>query len=222
MRRISFEAVSGTIGVVALGLLVNALMLVTALPLVVLLITTDPTRSWPVLAVAAVFAAPAVTAAFRAFREHAAGGLGPVRGYLAGLRDGWRRSLAIGAMVVAVVVVLLVDLSLLAGTDVAVMTVPLLGVLAVLAVSVGLLALVAISEVPGARLGAVLAASAVLALRRWYLTVVSLLIIATQAALFVNLPAIGIGITASAALYLAWANSRFALQPVLHVEPATA
>ena len=118
--------------------------------------------------------------------------------------------------------VLLVDVSLLAGSDLAVVTVPLLGVLTVLAVSVGLLALVAVAEVPSARLRDVLAASAVLALRRWYLTVVSLLIVATQAALFVNLPAIGLGITASAALYLAWANSRYALRPVLRLDEVTA
>jgi hypothetical protein len=222
MRRVSHEAVSGIIGMIALGLVVNVLVMLTALPLVLLLITTDPMRSWPLLAGAAVLAAPAVTAAFRAFREHAAGGLGPVRAFLAGLRDGWRLSLAVGALVVSVVVVLLVDVSLLAGSDLAVVTVPLLGVLTVLAVSVGLMALVAVAEVPSARLRDVLAASAVLALRRWYLTVVSLLIIATQAALFVNLPAIGLGITASAALYLAWANSRYALRPVLRLDEVTA
>jgi len=222
MRRVSHEAVSGIIAMIALGLVVNVLVMLTALPLVLLLITTDPMRSWPLLAGAAVLAAPAVAAAFRAFREHAAGRLGPVRAFLAGLRDGWRLSLAVGALVVSVVVVLLVDVSLLAGSDLAVVTVPLLGVLTVLAVSVGLLALVAVAEVPSARLRDVLAASAVLALRRWYLTVVSLLIVATQAALFVNLPAIGLGITASAALYLAWANSRYALRPVLRLDEVTA
>ncbi len=222
MRRVSHEAVSGIIGMIALGLLVNVLLLATALPLVLLLITTDPMRSWPLLAGAAVLATPAVTAAFRAFREHAAGGLGPVRGFLAGLRDGWRPSLAIGAMAVAAVVVLLVDVSLLARSEFAVVTVPLLGVLAVLAVAVALMALVAVAEVPTARLRDVLAAGAVLALRRWYLTAVSLLVLALQAGLFVNLPAIGIGITASAALYLAWANSRYALRPVLRLDEATA
>ncbi|MGO3885873.1 MAG: ferredoxin-NADPH reductase [Mycetocola sp.] len=222
MRRISHEAIAGIIGVVGLAMIVNLLVLLTALPLVFLLITTDPVLSWPLIAVAAVLASPAVTAAFRAFREHSAGGLSPARAYLAGLRSGWKKSMLIGALVVAATVVVLVDVSLFARSDVAVITVPLLGVVAVLTAAIGMLSLVALSEVPTARLRDVLAASAVLAVRRWYITAVSLLVVGIQAALFTQLPAIGVGITASAALYLVWANSRFALRPVLRLDEVTA
>lgn len=222
MRRISHEAIAGIIGVVGLAMIVNLLVLLTALPLVFLLITTDPVLSWPLIAVAAVLASPAVTAAFRAFREHSAGGLSPARAYLAGLRSGWKKSMLIGALVVAATVVVLVDVSLFARSDVAVITVPLLGVVAVLTAAIGMLSLVALSEVPTARLRDVLAASAVLAVRRWYITAVSLLVVGIQAALFTQLPAIGVGITASAALDLVWANSRFALRPVLRLDEVTA
>lgn len=211
------------IGMVYLALVVNLLLVISCMPLVALLMTTDPARSWPLLAVAAPLAAPGVAAAFRAFREHAAGGLGPVRAFIAGIRETWWRALVTGAAVTAVVVVLLVDVRMLSATPAAVFTVPLLGVLAVLAVAFGLVALVAIAEVPGARFGDVLRASVHLAVRRWYLTAVSLAALAAQAAVFATAPAIGLGLTASAALYLAWTNSRFTLRPVLDLdEPAAA
>ena len=95
-------------------------------------------------------------------------------------------------------------------------------VLAFVAVATTLLALVGVAEEPGARLRDILRAAAVLGTRRWYLTAVSLLALGTQAWLFVSMPAIAMGLTASAALYLAWANSRYSLRPVLDLEPAVA
>jgi hypothetical protein len=49
---------------------------------------------------------------------------------------------------------------------------------------------------------------------------VTLLVLVSQAMLFASFPAIALGITASAALYLAWANSRYTLRPVLDIEAA--
>ncbi|MCP2638218.1 ferredoxin-NADPH reductase [Microbacterium sp. HD4P20] len=220
---VSHETWASLIGMLYLGLITNLLLLLTSLPLVVLLATTDPARSWPLLAVAAPLAAPGLAAAFRAFREHAdagrgEGGLGPVRAFGAGLRDTWRGALLIGAGVTVFVVVLLVDVRMLSATPAAVFTVPLLAVLAVLALAVGLLALVAIAEVPTARLRDVLRASAYLGLRRWYLTAISLAALAVQAAVFAAAPAIGLGLTASAVLYLAWTNTRYTLRPVLDLD----
>ncbi|WP_203580714.1 ferredoxin-NADPH reductase [Microbacterium hibisci] len=212
------------IGMIYLALITNLLLVVACLPVVALLVTTDPAYSWPLLALAAPLAAPGVTAAFRAFREHGAGGLGPVRAFAAGLRDTWRRALVVGAAVAGVVVILLVDVRMLSNTPAAVVTVPLLGVLALLAIAVGLVALVAIAEVPTARLRDVLRAAAYLSLRRWYLTALSLAVLAVQAAVFAAAPALGLGLTASAALYFAWTNSRYTLRPVLDLDedPAAA
>lgn len=217
-RLVSHDTWASIIGMLYLGLITNLLLLVACLPFVALLMTTDPVRSWPLLAAAAPLAAPGPAAAFRAFREHHDGGLGPVRAFVAGLRDTWRSALAIGAALTAVVLVLLVDIRMLAPTPAAVFTVPLLGVLVVLAIAVGLLALVAIAEEPAARLRDALRASAYLGLRRWYLTAVSLVSLAAQAAVFSAAPALGLGLTASAALYLAWTNSRFTLRPVLDLD----
>ena len=219
---VSHETWASLIGMIYLGLIVNLLLVVSSLPLVVLLVTTDPLYSWPLLAIAAPLAAPGLAAAFRAFREHGEGGLGPIRAFVAGLRATWRRALLIGVAVAAVVVVLLVDVRMLSNTAVAVFTVPLLGVLALLAIAVGLVALVAIAEVPAARLRDVLRASLYLSLRRWYLTAASLAALAAQVAVFATAPALGLGLTASAALFFAWTNSRFTLRPVLDLDEKAA
>jgi uncharacterized membrane protein YesL len=121
-----------------------------------------------------------------------------------------------------VLVVLLVDVRAVAALEIGVVVVPLLGVLAVVALGVTLVGLVAIAEEPRARLRDVLRASLYLAVRRWYLTAVSLLVVAGQFWLFASLPAIALGLTAAPALYLAWANSRFTLRPVLETEEAPA
>lgn len=219
---VSHEMWASLIGIIYLALVVNLLLVIACLPLVAVLATTDPLYSWPLVAATAPLAAPGVAAAFRAFREHAAGGLGPVRAFAAGLRDTWRRALLIGAAVTAAVVVLLVDVRMLSNTAVAVVTVPLLAVLVLVSVAVGLVALVALAEAPAARMRDVLRASLYLSLKRWYLTAASLLALVAQAAVFATAPALGLGLTASAALYFAWTNSRFTLRPVLDLDEKAA
>lgn len=219
---VSHEMWASLIGIIYLALVVNLLLVIACLPLVAVLATTDPLHSWPLVAATAPLAAPGVAAAFRAFREHGAGGLGPIRAFAAGLRDTWRRALLIGAAVTAAVVVLLVDVRMLSNTAVAVVTVPLLAVLVLVAVAVGLVALVALAEAPAARMRDVLRASLYLSLKRWYLTAASLLALVAQAAVFATAPALGLGLTASAALYFAWTNSRFTLRPVLDLDEKAA
>ena len=221
-RLVSHDTWAGMIGMLYLGLIVNLMLLLASLPLVVLLVTTDPVYSWPLLALAAPLCAPGIAAAFRAFREHQDGGRGPLRAFRAGLRDTWRRALVVGVVVVALVAVVLVDVRMLSATSAAVFVVPLLGVLAVLTVAIGLLALVAIAEVPGARLRDVVRACALLGIRRWYLTAASLVALDVQAGVFAAAPAIGLGITASAILFFVWTNSRFTLRPVLDLDEAVA
>src|SRR5690606_36298989 len=89
MRRVAHDTWASIVGVLYLGLMVNLLVLVTASPLVVLLITTDPMRSWPLLAVTAPLATPALTAAFGTFRAHGEGETEVVRTFL----RVWRRTL---------------------------------------------------------------------------------------------------------------------------------
>ncbi len=222
MRRVSHDMYASVFNVVYLGVITNALLIAACLPMVVLLVTTDPMYSWPLLALAAPLCAPGIAAAFRVFREQAAGGTTPARAFWAGLRATWRKALAIGAMATAVMVVVLVDLRMVAEATIGMLVGPLLLVVGLATLATTLLALVALAEESGARLRDIVKAAAVLSTRRWYLTAVSLLALAAQVWLFVSMPAIALGITASAALYLAWANSRYSLRPVLDLEPAVA
>jgi len=215
MPRISHALYSNVFGIAYLGLILNALLAITCLPMIALLVTTDPARSWPLLAFAAPFCAPALTAAFAAFRAHSEKGESPARAFCAGWRATWRRALGLGAVVTAAVVVMLVDVRFFSDSAFAVVTVPLLAVLCVIVAAMGIVALVAISEAPRARLRDILQASVYLSLRRWYLSAVSLAALATQVMLFTSLPAVALGLTAAPALYLAWANARYTLRPVL-------
>lgn len=222
MRRISHDTYASVLGVAYLVLMTNALLLVAALPLVVLLVVTDPIRSWPLIAIAGALAAPGVTAAFSVFRRYSQGSTSVARDFVAGYRSTWRKALAVGGMLSAAVVVLLVDIRALSDLELAIVVVPALAVLVVLALAIGLHALVALAEDPAARLRHILRASLYLSVRRWHLALFSLAVFGVQAVLFTSLPALAIGITASGALYLAWSNARYALRPILHLDTASA
>jgi uncharacterized membrane protein YesL len=220
VKRVAHDTWASILGVLYLGLMVNLLALVAASPLVVLLITTDPMRSWPLLAVAAVPAVPALTAAFGAYRAHDEGETQVVRAYLRSWRATWRKAMLLGALAVGLAVVLLVDVRMLADTAASVVIVPVLLLLAALTASTALLGAVALAEVPTARLRDVLRSSLYLGVRRWYFQLLTFAVLGVQIAVFTTMPAIAIGLTAAPALYVAWANARYVLRPVLGEVPA--
>lgn len=218
MKRISHDAWATILGVVYLALMMNFLVLVTASPLVILLITTDPMLSWPLLAIAVPLAAPALTGAFAAFREFGRGDQQVVRAFFRGWMATWRKAMLIGAAATACLVVLLVDVRAVAALPASVVVVPVLALLTVVAAATALVAMVALVEAPSARLRDILKAALYLSVRRWYLTALSFLVLGVQFALFTTMPAIAIGLTCAAALYVVWANCRYTLRPVLDVD----
>jgi hypothetical protein len=70
-------------------------------------------------------------------------------------------------------------------------------------------------ERPTVRLRDVLKASLYLAIRRWYLTLLSLLVLVLLVEVVAAKPAIGLGLVAAPLLYVVWANSRFTLRTAL-------
>lgn len=222
MRRISHDTYASVFSTVYLGLMVNVLLLVTSAPLVFLLLTTDPARTWPLLLIALPLCAPAVAGAFTAFCAHGAGEGRVVRAFFAGWRRTVRKSLVIGALLAAVLAIVLVDVRAVSAASWAVVVVPLCGTVALLAGATAPVALTALVEAPRTSLRVVLSTAAVLAVRRWYLSLVSLLVVAGQAVLFTTSPALALGLTAAPALYLVWANARFSLRPVLPADPSVA
>ncbi|MGV8964994.1 MAG: DUF624 domain-containing protein [Cellulomonas sp.] len=208
------------------ALMTNLLLVVGCLPFVVGLVVTDPTRSWPLLALVAPLSVPALAAAFAVFAELSAqGSTTVVRTFVAAWRRLFRRGVTIGALATAALVVLGVDARMVWPQRLGAIAIPVLVTLAVLVVSTTTLALVGVVERPRARLLDLLRAGSYLAVRRWYLTFVSLGALTLLAMLVAARPALGLGLAAAPLLYVVWANSRYALRPALDAErgtPATA
>ncbi|MCW4457128.1 DUF624 domain-containing protein [Microbacterium sp. MPKO10] len=215
LKRIPRSFYATLFGTAFLVMGVNALVAALSLPFLVVLMTTDPSLSWPLLAVTAPLCAPALTAAFAVFRQHKEGETQVVTPFFRALRATWRRSLIIGGLVSAAVVVAVADVFVLAPTRFGMAVAPVLIVIALLALATGTVALVATSEAATASLRQVLLVSVTLAVRRWYLTLASLAVVAIQAGIVVAAPAWGIGLTSAACLYVVWAGSRYTVQPAL-------
>ncbi|MGV8978379.1 MAG: DUF624 domain-containing protein [Cellulomonas sp.] len=216
MRRISHSTYETVFSAVFVGLMTNLLLVVGCLPLLVVLITTDTALSWPLVALLVPLSTPAVGAAFAVFAAYSADPtIRVVRTFAQAWRAGFRRAAALGALATGTLVVLGVDARGAWGRPAGVWAVPVLAVLIVLVVATTLLGLVALAEVPRARLRDVLGRSAVLALRRWYLTLASLFILALLLSLLAVKPALALGLAAAPLLYVVWANSRYSLRTVL-------
>ena len=89
----------------------------------------------------------------------------------------------------------------------------------VLVCAASLLALVVIAERPRARLRDALRVCLYLAVRYWYLTLLSMAVLALLQSLLASRPAIALGLAAAPLLYVVWANSRFALRSALGPAP---
>ncbi|MFI5896321.1 hypothetical protein ACIA5D_40100 [Actinoplanes sp. NPDC051513] len=199
--------------VVYVGLMTNILLTAACLPLVVLLATTDPGRSWPLLALLAPLLGPALCGAFAVLSDFGAGS--PVRTFIRVWRASAPRALAVVGACSAMVVVLAVDCRWALGHPAGALAIPLLVVAMVLAVATTLLALVVLSERPGVRVRDAARVSVYLAVRHWYLTLFSLAVLAVFQALLAERPALALGLAAAPLLYVVWAGSRFSLHPVL-------
>ena len=68
---------------------------------------------------------------------------------------------------------------------------------------------------PDASLREIVVVSAVLGLRRWYLTAVSLIVLGSLAGFFFVKPALAIGLAAAPLLYVVWAGGRHTLKPAI-------
>jgi uncharacterized membrane protein YesL len=204
-----FEKIQTVMDALGTGLALNLMLVVTASPLIALLVFTNAFETWPLVALAAVVAAPGLTAAFTAFRRPDEN---PFRAFLSGYRATWSGGSRMALCLVAVTAVLLVDARFFADGPFAQAAMVVLVVVSVLVAGVGLVALTAIAEEPGIRLRVAVRRAAWCAVRRWYLTLVSLAVLVVFAVLFINIPLLALSAAASPALYVAWTNSRFCLQ----------
>jgi uncharacterized membrane protein YesL len=214
--RIRYDTYATVFGTAYVALMANLLLVVACLPLIAGLLLTDHTHTWPLLTVITPLCAPglcgvfAVLAAFTSYRSTTV-----LPTFVRAWRASWRRATSLGAVSCGAVVVFAVDIRAVWGQPIGALVIPLLVVLILLTVSVALLGFVVLAERPTARLRDVLRASAYLAVRRWYLTVASLVVLALLGQLVAVRPAVALGLAATPLLYIVWANSRFTLRPAL-------
>jgi uncharacterized membrane protein YesL len=214
--RIRHETFGLIFGVVYVGLLTNALLVVFCLPVVVVLLATDPARSWPLLALLAPGCAPAICAAFAVLgaygkeRDVAVG-----RTFFRVWRACARRAAAAGAFASSALVVLGVDARAAWGRPIGALVLPPLVTAIVLVPAVTMLVLVVLAERPSVWLRDAARVCFFLAVRRWYLTVLSLLVLALFEGFLARSPALALGLAAAPLLYVVWANGRFTLNSFL-------
>lgn len=221
--RIRHDLIGTCFDLCYLVLMTNILLVIACLPMVAGLVATDPVRSWPLLAVVAPFCAPGLAAAFAVFSAFSAEhSTTVVRTFARTWRATWRRATALGALTSATLVVLGVDTRAAWGRPIGAAVIPVLAMVMLLAGSTALLALVAIAERPAARLRDALRACLYLVVRRWYLTLFSLAVLALFEALLAAHPAIALGLAASPLLYVVWANSRYTVRAALGPAARTA
>lgn len=209
------------------ALMSNLLLVVGCAPLVVGLLATDPTRSWPLLALVAPLGAPAIVGVFAVMAATSAPGVwsrdsdgrGASIAVMRTFGRAWRASLgrasAVGALATLALVVLGVDLAWTWGKTIGAAAIPVLVTLMVLVVATTILALVVLAERPGMRLRQALSAALYLAVRRWYFTGVSLAVVLMLVRIITERPAVGFGLVAFPLLYIVWAGSRYSLRPLL-------
>jgi uncharacterized membrane protein YesL len=203
------------------ALATNVMLIVACLPLVLGLLTTDPSRSWPVLVLTVPLCAPAFAAASTVFERFSADtSTGVVRTFWRAWRAAFPRAAAVGALGAALGLVAGVDAAWAWGQRVGAFAIPVLVTLVAVAVCVTLTALVALGSVPHARVRDVLRVAGYAAVRRWYLTALSVVLLGVLAAVVAARPALGLGLALAPLLYVVWANTRFALRPALDAADA--
>jgi len=220
---IKHDTLGGIFDLAYVALMTNMLLVLGCLPLVAGLLTTDPARSWPLLALAAPLCAPGVCAAFAVLAAFTGRRSTAVLGtFWRAWRASLRRAATLGALATAALVVLGVDLRAAWGRPVGAVAIPVLVVGMILVGSAALLTLVVLAERPTVRLRDALRASLYLAVRHWYLTTFSLVLLALFSALVASRPAVAFGLAATPLLYVVWANSRFTLRAALGMAPGLA
>lgn len=205
--------------VVFMGLSTNLLLVVAVAPFLLVSLAPAPLASWPVLLLTAPLVAPALAGAFEVFRAFSGeGSLTPVRSFVAGWRRGLLRSLLVGAATTVVLAVLAVDVLAVWGSRAGAVAIPFFAVAGASAVRTALLVLLA-GQVTGAPVGPWrrLVVCAALGVRRWPLSLVTLVVLALLLSMVAVQPVLGLGLAAAPLLYVVWADDRFVLRPLEEV-----
>lgn len=211
----TYEKIFGTVYV---GLMVNVYLAVAVSPLLVALaVVRDPLAAWPFFAVLSCVCAPALVGAFACFAALGEDEARPVvlRPFWSAYRRCLPRAVGVWAAATALVSVLTLDGVVVAGAALGIVIVPFFVVASVLVMMTLLGILVVLAADPSARVRSLLRPSLYLVARKSYLALPGLLAVGLAAAVVLVQPVLGLMLACSPLLYVAWANLRYVLAPIL-------
>jgi uncharacterized membrane protein YesL len=201
---------------VYMAFVVNLLLTIANLPLIFLFVATDVRTTWLLILMLVPILAISLAAVFSVFERFSADGSVEVAHEFV---RGWARYVrpagATGAIVSIGIFVLAVDVIAVWGSPYGAAAIPLFVTLMALFVSTALHVLAGIvGGVEAVSPLAIWKACFYFSVRRWYLTVMSMVVLSILVSLTYAMPAWGAGLAASPILYVAWTNSRQALLPI--------
>lgn len=207
LARLPYDAIFTT---VYAGLKLNLCLAVAASPLLLaVMLSGQSLRAWPFFTVLSAICAPAVAAAFGAFRGLSEGDHRVGRAFWACYGASFWRSLAVGAAAASAVIVLAVDFHFAFGGPFAAAT-PMLVLLAGMVAAVTTAAL----GIDAGLRPKLLLPLAYLVLRRWYLSLVNLAVLGILCVAVGGRPAIGLLLLPAPVLYVVWTNTRHITAPM--------
>lgn len=211
----TYEKIFSTVYV---GLMVNVFLAAAVSPLLVALaIVREPLAAWPFFAVLSCLCAPALVGAFACFAALGEDEARPVvlRPFWSAYRRSFLRGIGVWAIAAVLVSVLALDGVVLAGTSLGVVLVPFFVVASALAAMTLLAVLVMLAADPTAQVRSLVRPSLYLVVRKVYLALPGLLAVGLAAAVVLLQPVLGLMLACSPLLYVAWANLRYVVAPML-------
>ncbi|SHE26725.1 hypothetical protein [Actinomyces glycerinitolerans] len=228
----------------------NVVLVVLMAPLIALCLgVVAPWRSFPTLIAVLWLTSPGLAVAFAAFRDSPAFGrsllrrqapagsamdsaadsywrldedYAMVRPCVRALRGLWWRALLAAAPFAGAALVLCVDIVWLAGTGAGAYVAPALATTVLLVLLAWPVAIVVVTERPGVRTAAVLRLALTLVVRRWYFSLLNLLVMLGIFFGLVAQPFLMAAVGNGFLLHLLWANARWMVLPSITPEAADA
>jgi hypothetical protein len=192
-------------------LMVNVLLVVFNLPLAAMLfVTVDSLQSWPFFLLLSLTLAPSLVGAFgvfRAMREE--GRPRPFAAFWHTYRCRGAAAFVVGLVTALIVALVLLDGTVTAGTVWAPLLGPLFAVLAVGSIAATLFTLAGLAVFERASLRAIVKAALYLAVRRWYFSAVSLVMVGLIGAAVLLQPVLGAALVPGILLYAVFANAQY-------------
>jgi hypothetical protein len=205
-------------------LMVDLLLVAFNAPLAAaLFVTVDPLASWPFFLLLSLTLAPSLAGAFEVFRAmRSEGRARPFAAFWSGYRRRGGAAFVVGAATAVMVGLALFDATVMAGTVWAPLLGPLLAVLGIGSVVAALFTVVGLVVFPTASLRAIAKAAVYLVVRRWYFSVVALVMVGLIAAAVLLQPVLGAALVPGILLYAVFANAQYSFHRALEEESAAA